>query len=1263
MLKKLVTSFVIGLFCIAATVNAAVSIGDLRCEMLGNPVGIDVESPRVSWRISSQERGVTQLSYQIIVASSLQKLNANEGDVWNSGNVKSGRSQWITYAGKRLESNKRYYWKVKSVTNAGETAWSEPAQWSMGLLSENDWDGYWIGMDKASPWDSETQFSRLSARYLRKEFKVEKKLKQATVHIAGLGMYELYLNGKKVGDRVLAPAPTDYRKTVLYNSFDVTGLVNENKNAIGVTLGNGRFYTMRQAYKPYKIANFGYPKVRLVLILEYTDGTKEVVGSDVSWKMTADGPIRSNNEYDGEEYDARKEHKGWSEAGFNESTWFAAQRVSVPSGTLRAQMTPGMKVVELVKPVSVKELSGKKYILDMGQNMVGWVRMKVKGQAGDTVRLRFAETLQPDGQLYVENLRDAKVTDTYILKGNTDEEWAPRFVFHGFRYVEVTGYPGELSADNFVGEVVNDEMENLGAFECSNPIINQVLKNAFWGIRGNYKGMPVDCPQRNERQPWLGDRAVGSLGESYIFENGQLYSKWMDDIREAQREDGCIPDVAPAYWNYYSDNMTWPSVFLLSSDMIYSQFGNIRPIEKNYDAMKKWMDHMRKEYMTEDYIVTRDKYGDWCVPPESLELIHSRDPKRQTSGELIATAYYYKMLKLMSKFAGLQNKTADVQEYDVLAAKINTAFNKRFFRQDSLFYGNNTATANLLPLAFGMVPEAVAAKVEKNVISKILDDNNGHICTGLIGSQWLMRELCNMGRADVAYLLASNDTYPSWGYMAAKGATTIWELWNGNTASPKMNSGNHVMLLGDLIPFCYQNLAGIKSDSEQAGFKQLVMKPDFGIQELSHVDASYTTPYGKVTSSWKKNLSHLVWDITIPANSSAIVYLPSDKSQIKEGNLPAAKAKDVKYIGTEGNSTIWEVGSGSYTFTVEMNVGLGAWRKGIVEDEFLYEKAPFPECHAATIAETPTGLVASFFGGTKERNPDCCIWVCRKTSEGWTAPREVANGIVNDTLRKACWNPVLFQVPGGELLLFYKIGSSVADWSGHLIRSFDGGITWTKPEALPKGFLGPIKNKPVMIGNKLICPSSTEGKEGWRVHFEITEDKGKTWRMVGPINDGKTVNAIQPGILFHKDGSLQILCRTRNSAIAESWSKDGGDTWSEMKLLSMPNNNSGTDAVTLKDGRQLLIYNHVKTPEGAKKGARTPLNISVSKDGKNWDASLVLEDSPISQYSYPAVIQGSDGFIHAIYTWRRQRIKYMKIDPKKLNMTEIVDGQWPASSR
>lgn len=338
------------------------------------------------------------------------------------------------------------------------------------------------------------------------------------------------------------------------------------------------------------------------------------------------------------------------------------------------------------------------------------------------------------------------------------------------------------------------------------------------------------------------------------------------------------------------------------------------------------------------------------------------------------------------------------------------------------------------------------------------------------------------------------------------------------------------------------------------------------------------------------------------------------------------------------------------------------WKQGMIVDEFIYNTAPFPECHSATIAETKEGLVAAFFGGTKERNPDVEIWLSRLQSGRWTPPVSVANGIINDTLRYPCWNPVLYQVPRGKLLLFYKIGPSPSTWKGWIKTSSDNGKTWSSAKALPEGFIGPVKNKPVMLSNgKLLSPSSKEG-DGWKVHFESSPDSGKTWQMIGPINDGKKTNAIQPSVLIHKNGKLQILARSKDRAIMQSWSNDNGVTWSSLTPANLPNNNSGTDAVTLKDGRHLIVYNHVLPPDSVKngKGARTPLNLSWSRDGITWYAALVLEDSPISQYSYPSIIQSNDGMVHVVYTWRRQKIKYVKIDPSKLVGKKIIDGKWPA---
>lgn len=1195
--------------------SSPISVNNLRCEMLTNPEGIDVFAPRLSWEISGTDKGIKQIAYQVLVSSAPDK----EGDLWNSGKVLSDQSIHIIYAGKQSAD---YYWKVRVWTNKGTSDWSAPAHWSIGLFN---WKAHWIGMDSAFAWDSaQSKFSRLSARYYRKTFSVKSAIKKARMYIAGPGHYELYINGQRTDSQVLAQAPTDYRKSIKYNTYDVTTALKQGDNAIGAVLGNGRFFTMRQAYKPHKINTFGYPKLLLQLEIEYTNGERQTIISDDSWKMTADGPIRTNNEYDGEEYDATKEMPGWNNTAFNDNNWLKVALVQSPGGRLEAQMNEPIRVMEKIKPISIHETTPGVYIMDMGQNMVGWLQLKVKGVRGQQITLRFAETLQKNGALFTDNLRDAKVTDKYTMKGDGVETWSPSFVYHGFRFVEITGYKPAL--EDFEGQVVYDDLKTTGQFHTSDPTLNQIYKNAYWGIRGNYKGMPIDCPQRNERMPWLGDRATGARGESYIFDNAKLYAKWLDDIEQSQTAEGAIPDVAPAYWNYYSDNMTWPGAYLMIANSLYEQFGDRQSIIKHYPSMKRWMEYMKNKYLV-DGIMTKDKYGDWCVPPESKELIHAKDTTRLTNGALIATAYYYHLLTLMQRFATTAD---DKKEFADIAATVKTAFNKRFFNKTQ--YGNNTITANLLPLSFDMVPAVYRKQVFDNIIKKY----NGHVSTGVIGTQWLMRGLTENGRPDLAYGIVADKDYPGWGYMVANGATTIWELWNGNTANPGMNSQNHVMLLGDLIIWYYENLAGIKSHN---AFKDIIMQPAL-VNGLDEVNASFHSMYGLIRSHWKKEPGRFTWNITVPANTSATIY------------IPFKNVKGEGFARMQHDTAVFKIGSGDYTFTAEREK-----KKGIITDEFIFEDAPFPESHAATIAETPKGLIAAWFGGTKERNPDVGIWVSRQVNDKWTAPVEVANGILSDSVRYACWNPVLYQVPGGNLLLFYKIGPKVSGWTGWLKTSADGGLTWSAAQALPKGFLGPIKNKPVLLDNGvLLCPSSTE-EGGWKVHFEATPDFGKTWSMIGPIKDTNT--AIQPSILTYGKGKLQILCRSKERVIQQAWSDDNGLTWSGLTASALPNNNSGTDAVTLADGRQLLVYNHVKTPAGAPKGARTPLNVAVSKDGISWYAALVLEDSPVSQYSYPSVIQSADGYIHIVYTWRRQRIKHVKIDPRQLELKLIKNEQWP----
>ncbi|WP_268223921.1 alpha-L-rhamnosidase [Sinomicrobium oceani] len=870
-------AYFIGLTAICATTeDPGTEITGLRCEMLTDPLGIDVVHPRLSWRLKPGVPGARRMAYRIMVASTREKLDRNEADLWDSGRTEDrGTSWYITYGGSPLQSKQQAWWKVKVWTAEGESSWSDAGYWSMGILNYAEWKSTrWIGMDKAFPWDSISQFSRLSARYLRKEIALKKKVKQARAYIMGLGMYELYINGNRIGDQVLAPVPTDYTKNVKYNVYDVTAALQPGTNALGTILGNGRYFTMRQDYKPYKIKTFGFPKMAMQLDIEYTDGTHEIIKTDESWKLTADGPVRTNNEYDGEEYDARKEMPGWNRPGYDDSHWLHASYVQEPGGFYEAQMTPGMRVMEEISPVSVKARGKGKYILDMGQNMVGWLQIRVSGNTGDRVTLRFSESLTEEGELYTENLRDARVTDVYTLKGNGEETWHPTFVYHGFRYVEITGFPGKPALENFRGQVVYDKMETTGTFESSDTTLNSIFKNAYWGIRGNYKGMPVDCPQRNERQPWLGDRATGAYGESFVFGNATLYAKWLDDIRNAQTPDGGIPDVAPAFWRYYGDNVTWPATYFTVADMLYSRYADYRSIKEHYPFMKKWMRYMEANYLREG-LMTKDKYGDWCVPPESLELIHARDPARKTDGTLIATAYYVHLLQLMTKFAGIVGAPdEDVRHYRDRITEMTEAFQQRYFNTDRQYYDNNTVTANLLPLAFGMVPDNRSAQVFDHIVRTIEQTNNGHISTGVIGTQFLMRTLTAYGRADLAYRLASTTTYPGWGYMVANGATTIWELWNGNTADPKMNSQNHVMLLGDLLIWYYEDLAGIKTDPSHPGFGKIIMNPAFGCG-LDKVSATYRSVRGPVVSNWSRKRGKLQWDITIPPDADAEIYLPA----------------------------------------------------------------------------------------------------------------------------------------------------------------------------------------------------------------------------------------------------------------------------------------------------------------------------------------------------------------------------------------------------
>ncbi|GAB3764232.1 glycoside hydrolase family 78 protein [Spirosoma pomorum] len=886
----------------------------LRCENLNNPVALETTTPRLSWQISGTDRGLIQQSYQVLVASSVEKLAQNRGDLWDSGVVSGDQSIWVPYGGQPLNSRTVCFWKVRiSTTNGAVSDWSQPASWTMGLLLPGDRHAQWIGLERTFNWDQPTaNRTRLSARYFRKETQLTKPIRQATAYICGLGLYELHLNGQRIGTQVLAPGPTEFNKRVFYNTYDVTAQVHQGVNALGITLGNGHFFRMRlnQSGLP-ETTHYGLPRCWLQLEVTYTDGTTQTIISDTSWKVTADGPIRANNEYDGEEYDATRELTNWHQPGYDDSGWLAAESVSAPASRLESQVNPPLRIMETLRPRSIRSLRDGVYIMDMGQNMTGWVRMRVAGPQGTRLTMRFAETLAGDGSLYVENLRSAQQTDIYTLRGDGLETWEPRFTVHGFRYVELSGFPTPPTVEQFDGCVIYDEMSHHGQFTSSNPVLNQIVTNADWGIKGNYQGIPTDCPQRDERLGWLGDRTTGAQGESFLYDNQALYAKWLGDIDDAQSSEGSIPDVAPSYWKTYTDNVTWPAAYASIANMLYDQYGDDGPIRAHYASMKRWIQYIDR--YQHDYAYWKDEYGDWAVPPESPEVIITNDPTRKTPGPVLGSTHYYHILKLLERFATITGNEPDRVWFAERAGLVKDAFNRNHWDVDKQQYANNTTTANVLPLAFGLVPDDRRDRVVSNLLTRLTGEYNTHVSSGVVGVQWLMRTLTSIGRPDLAYQITTNTTYPSLGYMAQQGATTIWELWNGNTASAFMNSGNHVMLLGDLLIWLYENVAGIKQT--EPGFRRLSMIPT-PVGDLNRVAASHTSPYGLIASEWQKTERGFRWSIIVPGNCRAEVAIPASSPELVwEGSRRAVESPDMVFLRQDGNRVVFAVGSGSYVFT------------------------------------------------------------------------------------------------------------------------------------------------------------------------------------------------------------------------------------------------------------------------------------------------------------------------------------------------------------
>jgi alpha-L-rhamnosidase len=878
-----------------AAATAAPGIAGLRCEYAVDPLGLGATRPRLSWALVSTRRGEQQTAYQVLVAATEEALARNEGNLWDSGRVASDRSVHVPYAGVPLVSRQRAVWKVRVWDDDGrETAWSPVARFEMGLLRPSDWSARWIG--RLAP---ETSPDSPPATYLHREFPATRPVRRARVYASAKGLYELFLNGVRVGEDYFRPGWTDYRDRFQVQTYDVGPLLREGRNAIGVVLGDG-WYAGHVADRGRE--NWGRSTRALVqLELEYDDGTQARVVSDASWKA-GEGPIRSSDLLMGEIYDARREIAGWAEPGFDATGWRSPEVEALGSVPLVPQVGPSVRRVAELNPQELTQPSPGVHVYDLGQNMVGFVRLRVSGPAGTTVRLRHAEMLNPDGSIYTANLRSARATDTYTIKGGGLEVWEPTFTYHGFRYVEVTGYPGIPRPDAVTGVVLSSALDATGVLQTSDDLVNQLQHNIVWGQRGNYLEVPTDCPQRDERLGWMGDAQVFARTACFNFDVASFLTKWLQDVRDAQSPDGGFPNFAPVPGKKEGGSPAWGDAGVMVPWTLYRCYGDKRVLEQQYDAMKRWIAYVRDANPDLLWVKRSDaNFGDW--------LNVGADAPR----DVLATAYFARSTRLVAKTARVLRREEEAREFERLFGRIRDAFDRAYLKPDGRIEGD-TQTIYLLALAFDLLPEERRPRAAECLVEDIVEKRHGHLSTGFLGVSLLNPVLTRIGRTDLAYRLLLEDTYPSWGYSIRQGATTIWERWDGWTEDkgfqdPGMNSFNHYSL-GSVGQWLYAVVAGIDLDPEEPGYQRIILQPRPG-GGLTHAEGALRTLYGRIRSAWRIESGRLRWDVEVPPNTTAEIHVPTcDPESVTEGGRPAAEAEGLTPIGP----AVFEAGSGRYFF-------------------------------------------------------------------------------------------------------------------------------------------------------------------------------------------------------------------------------------------------------------------------------------------------------------------------------------------------------------
>ncbi len=855
------SSWILLLAC-ALPVAAQLAPSDLRVEYLRDPLGVDVAHPRFSWVPVDSERGAKQSAYQIVVST-------GGATVWDTGKVASDENAQIEYGGEALQSDKSYEWRVRWWDQNDRSSAYREAHFDTGLFSAADWKARWIR----------------GANQMRKDFSLESKPVRARAFVAGVGYYELRINGRKVGDHVLDSPYTVYRRRILYSTYDVTGMLDAGPNAVAAMLGEGWF---------------GARAAIVQIEVEMPDGRRATIATDATWK-SAPGPIVADSIYNGEAYDARKETPGWDRAGFDDSKWSAVSLDDPPAGVLSSQMMPPIRVTGEIMPVKMTSPRPGMWVFDFGQNFSGWVRLKVRGEAGEKVKIRHAETLYDDGTINVENLRGARATDTYILKGGDAEIYEPRFTYHGFRYAELTGFPGTPQQDTLIARVVHSDVEPAGGFSASKTILNQIQHNIVWGIASNLESIPTDCNQRDERMGWMADAHLYSEAAMLNFDMAAFYTNFLRNIRDSQDDDGSVPDTVPrARYARGPADPAWGSAYPLITLYMYQRYGDRRVIEENFDGIRRWTDFLtsRAKNGTLDF----SKYGDWV-------------PIEPTPGPLVSTFYYYVSADVTARAAEILGKSQPAQAYRELADEIKSAFEQRFFNPEAKTYGNGSQTSNLLALTMGVVPKGTPTL--GRLTDSINYQHNTHLSTGIVGTRYLFPLLTRTGNSALAYDLAVQTTYPSWGYMIERGATTLWELWQEKTGD-SMNSHNHPMF-GSIGAWFYEALAGIDFDESAPGYRKIQIRPQV-VGDLRWASGTLKTIRGPVSSSWSRDGDTLRMEVTIPVSSTAEVWVPKghlDEIQVTESGKNVWKdgraAEGVKAREEDGQ-IVFEIGSGRYVF-------------------------------------------------------------------------------------------------------------------------------------------------------------------------------------------------------------------------------------------------------------------------------------------------------------------------------------------------------------